>query len=65
VALVSAYVGPYVDAGDPRLLLRPWRFVPSVIGQISDDPHVDVNIALRSATTHVVIVRAAQASTVC
>src|SRR3954463_14395763 len=27
------------------------QLVPSVIGLVSDDPHVDVEIALRSATT--------------
>ena len=35
------------DAGRGRLV----DLVPSVIGLISDDPHVDVDIALRSATT--------------
>ena len=35
------------DAGRGRLV----ALVPSVIGLVSDDPHVDVEIALRSATT--------------
>jgi hypothetical protein len=35
------------NAGRGRLV----ELVPSVIGLISDDPHVDVDIALRSATT--------------
>jgi hypothetical protein len=35
------------DAGRGRLA----ALVPSVIGLVSDDPHVDVEIALRSATT--------------
>jgi hypothetical protein len=35
------------DAGRGRLV----TLVPSVIGLVSDDPHVDVEIALRSATT--------------
>jgi hypothetical protein len=35
------------DAGRGRLV----ELVPSVIGLTSDDPHVDVEIALRSATT--------------
>jgi hypothetical protein len=35
------------DAGRGRLVV----LVPSVIGLTSDDPHVDVEIALRSATT--------------
>lgn len=35
------------DGGRGRLV----ALVPSVIGLVSDDPHVDVEIALRSATT--------------
>jgi hypothetical protein len=42
------------DAGRGRLV----ELVPSVIGLTSDDPHVDVAIALRSATTALPVVAA-------
>lgn len=42
------------DAGRGRLA---W-LVPSVVGLTSDDPHVDVEIALRSATTALPVVSA-------
>jgi hypothetical protein len=48
VATVARLVNDHTsDAGRGRLV----ELVPSVIGLISDDPHVDVDIALRLATT--------------
>jgi hypothetical protein len=48
VAALARLVNDYTsDAGRGRLV----GLVPSVIGLVSDDPHVDVGIALRSATT--------------
>ena len=48
VATLARLVNDHTsDAGRARLV----ELVPSVIGLISDDPHVDVDIALRSATT--------------
>jgi hypothetical protein len=48
VATLARLVNDHTsDAGRGRLV----ELVPSVIGLVSDDPHVDVEIALRSATT--------------
>jgi hypothetical protein len=48
VATLARLVNDHTsDAGRGRLV----ELVPSVIGLISDDPHVDVDIALRLATT--------------
>lgn len=48
LAAVARLVNDHTsDAGRGRLV----GLVPSVIGLISDDPHVDVDIALRCATT--------------
>ena len=48
VATLARLVNDHTsDAGRGRLV----ELVPSVIGLISDDPHVDVDVALRSATT--------------
>jgi hypothetical protein len=48
VATLARLVNDHTsNAGRRRLV----ELVPAVIGLISDDPHVDVDIALRSATT--------------
>jgi hypothetical protein len=48
VATLARLVNDHTsNAGRGRLV----ELIPSVIGLISDDPHVDVDIALRSATT--------------
>src|SRR5689334_19333271 len=48
VATLARLVNDHTsNAGRGRLV----ELIPSVIGLISDDPHVDVEIALRSATT--------------
>ena len=48
VATLARLVNDHTsNAGRGRLV----ELIPSVIGLVSDDPHVDVDIALRSATT--------------
>ena len=55
LAKLARLVNDYTsDAGRGRLV---W-LVPSVVGLTSDDPHVDVEIALRSATTALPVVSA-------
>jgi hypothetical protein len=55
LAAVARDVNDYTsDAGRQRLT----ELIPSVIGLISDDPHVDARIALRSATIALPVVAA-------
>jgi hypothetical protein len=55
LAALARYVNDHTsDAGRAKLI----ALVPSVIGLTSDDPHVDVEIALRAATTALPVVSA-------
>src|SRR6266511_6291080 len=55
LAAVARHVNDYTsDAGRPRLT----GLIPSVIGLTGDDLHIDVRIALRSATTALPVVAA-------
>jgi len=55
LAALARLVNDYTtDAGRPRLA----RLIPSVIGVTSDDPHVDLRIALRAATRALPVVSA-------
>lgn len=55
LAALARLVNDYTtDAGRPRLA----RLIPSVIGVTSDDPNVDLRIALRAATAALPVVSA-------
>jgi hypothetical protein len=55
LAAVARHVNDYTsDAGRPQLAV----LIPSVIGLIGDDPHIDARIALQCATTALPVVSA-------
>jgi len=55
LAAMARNVNDYTsDSGRPRLA----ELIPSVIGLTGDDPHIDVRIALRAATTALPVVSA-------